>query len=66
MQFCFEMDHENQSKEKEYQEIVGRFSNKKVGDIDSLRIQELKGLIRKGEALAAATMARLELEAQPS
>ncbi len=53
MQFCLEMDPENQSKIKEYQEIVGRFSNKKVGDIDSLRIQELKGLIRKGEALAA-------------
>ena len=29
MQFCLEMDPENQSKEKEYQEIVGRFSNKK-------------------------------------
>ena len=53
MQFCLEMDPENQSKKKEYQDIVGRFSNKKVGDIDSLRIQELKGLIRKGEALAA-------------
>ena len=53
MQFCLEMDPENQSNQKEYQKIVGRFSNKKVGDIDSLRIQELKALIRKGEALAA-------------
>ena len=53
MQFCLEVDPDNQFMAKEYQDIVSRLSNKKVGDIDSLRIQELKGLIRKGEALAA-------------
>jgi len=53
MQFCLEMDPKNQSMAKEYQHTLSRLSNKKVGDIDSLRIQELKGLIRKGEALAA-------------
>jgi glucosamine-6-phosphate deaminase len=53
MQFCLEMNPDKHSMEKEYQNIVSTLANKKIGDIDSLRIQELKGLIRKGEALAA-------------
>ena len=53
MQFCLDASPGQQPIADEYKKIVTAFAKKKVGDIDSLRIQELKGLIRKGEALAA-------------
>lgn len=53
MQFCLDVSPGQRSNVVEYENIVTTLSKKKVGDIDSLRIQELKTLIRKGEALAA-------------
>ena len=53
MQFCLDASPDQRSIVDAYQNIVTAFSKKKVGDIDSLRVQELKALIRKGEALAA-------------
>ena len=53
MQFCLDVSPGQRSNVVEYENIVTNLSKKKVGDIDSLRIQELKALIRKGEALAA-------------
>ena len=53
MQFCLDVSPGQRSNVVEYENIVTTLSKKKVGDIDSLRIQELKALIRKGEALAA-------------
>ncbi|MEM7574526.1 MAG: glucosamine-6-phosphate deaminase [Bacteroidota bacterium] len=39
--------------EQLHEEIRKEIASKKTGDIDSLTMQKLKGLIRKGEALAA-------------
>ena len=59
MQFCLDSSPDQKSIADEYKKIVTAFSKKMVGDIDSLRIQQLKGLIRKGEALAACRVCGL-------
>lgn len=53
LDFATDIQQENQSLKQKFQEVRSFLSSKQPGQIDSDEIQQFKGLIRKGEALAA-------------
>ena len=53
LDFATDIQQENKELKKKFKEVRKFLANKKPGDVDSDEIQEFKGLIRKGEALAA-------------
>ncbi len=53
MDFATDIQKENKSLREEFKKVREFLSNKSPGEIDSPEIQRFKGLIRKGEALAA-------------
>lgn len=53
LQFCLEVNPNDKTLIKKYKEIYRSLKNKKLGEIDSALVQDFKGNIRKGEALAA-------------
>ena len=53
LDFATDIQQENKELKKKFKEVRKFLANKKPGDVDSPEIQEFKGLIRKGEALAA-------------
>ncbi|RNC89622.1 MAG: glucosamine-6-phosphate deaminase [Allomuricauda sp.] len=53
MDFATDIEQNDKKLQKKFSEVRKFLSQKKPGQIDSPEIQEYKGLIRKGEALAA-------------
>ncbi|MAU15588.1 MAG: glucosamine-6-phosphate deaminase [Muricauda sp.] len=53
MDFATDVQKDNKELQKKTKEIREFLANKKPGDLDTPEVQEFKGLIRKGEALAA-------------
>lgn len=53
LDFASDVQHHDKQLHQKLKEVRTFLSNKKPGQIDSPEIQEYKGLIRKGEALAA-------------
>ena len=54
LQFCLDFSPQNKAIVSTYKKIKKFLKRKKTGDIDTKLIQQIKGDIRKGEALAAA------------
>ncbi len=53
MDFATDIQKENKTLREEFKKVREFLSNKSPGEVDSPEIQRFKGLIRKGEALAA-------------
>lgn len=53
LDFATDVQKDNKELRKKFKEVRKFLANKKPGELDSPEIQEFKGLIRKGEALAA-------------
>ena len=53
LDFATDVQQDNLDLQKQFQEVRAFLSSKKPGEVDSPEIQHFKGLIRKGEALAA-------------
>ncbi len=53
MDFATDIQQDNTALQKQFREVREFLSNKLPGQVDSSEIQQFKGLIRKGEALAA-------------
>ena len=53
LDFATDVQQDNQELKKKFKEVRSFLASKKPGQIDSDEIQQFKGLIRKGEALAA-------------
>jgi glucosamine-6-phosphate deaminase len=53
LDFATDVQKENRELLEQFKEVRRFLSKKKPGEVDSEQIQKLKGLIRKGEALAA-------------
>ncbi|NVN18767.1 glucosamine-6-phosphate deaminase [Muricauda sp. HICW] len=53
LDFATDVQKDNKDLRKKFKEVRKFLANKKPGELDSPEIQEFKGLIRKGEALAA-------------
>lgn len=53
LDFATDIQKENKELKKKFKEVREFLANKKPGDVDSPEVQQFKGLIRKGEALAA-------------
>jgi glucosamine-6-phosphate deaminase len=53
MDFATDIQKENKTLQEEFKKVREFLSNKSPGEVDSPEIQRFKGLIRKGEALAA-------------
>lgn len=60
LDFATDIQENNTELEKQFKEVKTFLSNKKAGEVDSPVIQKLKGLIRKGEALAACRYCGVE------
>ncbi|MEM6892472.1 MAG: glucosamine-6-phosphate deaminase [Bacteroidota bacterium] len=60
LDFATDIQQENQSLKQKFQEVRSFLSSKQPGQIDSDEIQQFKGLIRKGEALAACRYCGVE------
>lgn len=56
MQFCLDFSPQNTAIVSTYKKIKKFLKSKKTGDIDTKLIQQIKGDIRKGEALAACRL----------
>ena len=56
MQFCLDFSPQNSALASTYKQIKAFLESKKTGDIDTKRIQQIKGDIRKGEALSACRL----------
>ncbi len=53
LDFATDVQEDNVDLQKQFQEVRAFLNSKKPGQVDSPEIQHFKGLIRKGEALAA-------------
>ncbi len=53
LDFAREVRHDNETLQEQIRKVREFLANKKPGEVDSPEIQTFKGLIRKGEALAA-------------
>lgn len=53
MDFAREVRHDNEALQAQIRKVREFLASKKPGEVDSPEIQQFKGLIRKGEALAA-------------
>ncbi|MCB0373503.1 MAG: glucosamine-6-phosphate deaminase [Muricauda sp.] len=53
LDFATDIQQENKDLKKRFKEVREFLANKKPGEVDSPEVQQFKGLIRKGEALAA-------------
>lgn len=53
LDFATDVQQDNLALQKQFQEVRAFLNSKKPGQVDSPEIQHFKGLIRKGEALAA-------------
>lgn len=53
MDFATDIEEDDQDLHRKFKEVRDFLSKKKPGEVDSAEIQKYKGLIRKGEALAA-------------
>ena len=56
MQFCLDFSPQNTAIVSTYKKIKKFLKSKKTGDIDTKLIQQIKGDIRKGEAMAACRL----------
>ncbi len=53
LDFATDIQKDNKELKKKFKQVREFLANKKPGELDSPEVQEFKGLIRKGEALAA-------------
>lgn len=53
LDFATDVQKDNKELQKKFKEVRKFLANKKPGELDSPEVQQFKGLIRKGEALAA-------------
>ncbi|MBT8322056.1 MAG: PIG-L family deacetylase, partial [Eudoraea sp.] len=53
LDFATDVQQDNVALQKQFQDVRAFLNSKKPGEVDSPEIQHFKGLIRKGEALAA-------------
>ncbi|MBT8211437.1 MAG: glucosamine-6-phosphate deaminase [Eudoraea sp.] len=53
LDFATDVQQDNVTLQKQFQDVRAFLNSKKPGEVDSPEIQHFKGLIRKGEALAA-------------
>ncbi|WP_411031562.1 glucosamine-6-phosphate deaminase [Spongiimicrobium sp. 3-5] len=53
LDFATDVQHDDEELQRQFKEVRQFLNNKKPGQVDSPEIQKFKGLIRKGEALAA-------------
>ncbi len=60
MDFATDIEKDDEPLYQRFMKVREFLSNKKPGDVDSPEIQEYKGLIRKGEALAACRYCGVE------